>query len=254
MIVAYEVDCQPCLRKEGKEVIGPQGAAILRSIANGSSLTRTAKALNISARKARERIRQMEAADGSQLISNRKGSALKLSEQGARLLDIYENHSSAIEEQVRRRFKNPILTVDGILVLEDGIVLVRRGKEPGKGLLALPGGIVEYGETVEQAVRREFLEETGLKTEVVRLLGVYSDPGRDPRGHFISLVFQLRGKGGKLRGGDDAADALVLPIEEARSLAFDHESMIRDFLQTEHESRQRPKRRQSPSREPGHKK
>jgi molybdate transport repressor ModE-like protein len=126
VIVAYEVDCQPCLRKEGKEVIGPQGAAILRSIANGSSLTRTAKALNISARKARERIRQMEAAYGSQLISNRKGSALKLSEQGARLLDIYENHSSAIEEQVRRRFKNPILTVDGILVLEDGIVLVRR--------------------------------------------------------------------------------------------------------------------------------
>ena len=77
------------------------------------------------------------------------------------------------------------MAVDAVLLHEDKLVLVRRGKPPFRGRYALPGGGVEFGERLEEAVEREVLEETGLESEVMRLLGVYGDPGRDPRGHTI---------------------------------------------------------------------
>jgi len=87
--------------------------------------------------------------------------------------------------------KRPLIAVDGVLIKDGKILLVRRGKEPFRGYYALPGGFVEYGETVERAVVREVYEETGIKTRVKELLGVYSDPNRDPRGHVISIAFIL---------------------------------------------------------------
>ncbi|MEM2534555.1 MAG: NUDIX hydrolase, partial [Candidatus Nezhaarchaeales archaeon] len=88
--------------------------------------------------------------------------------------------------EARRR---PLVTVDGVVVRSVGsIVLVRRRRPPYEGYWALPGGFVEYGETVEEAVKREVEEETGLIVDIKGLIGVYSKPDRDPRGHVISIA------------------------------------------------------------------
>ncbi|RLF67488.1 MAG: ADP-ribose pyrophosphatase [Thermoplasmata archaeon] len=124
--------------------------------------------------------------------------------------------------------KRPMIAVDGVLIRDRKILLVRRGKDPFKGYYALPGGFVEYGETVENAVVREVLEETGIKTRVKELLGVYSDPNRDPRGHVISIAFLLEYVEGEPRGGDDAEKAQWFDLEDLPNLAFDHDKIIRD--------------------------
>ncbi len=126
--------------------------------------------------------------------------------------------------------RNPALTVDGVLIEDGKILLIKRGKEPFKGKWALPGGFVEYGERVEDAVIREFQEETGLETEIIRLAGVYSDPERDPRGHTVSIVYVLERKGGELKGGDDASEARFFSLNSLPELAFDHEKIVRDVL------------------------
>ena len=93
------------------------------------------------------------------------------------------------------------LTVDAIIPYQGKIVVIRRKNEPFKGYYALPGGIVEYGETVEEAVLREVKEETGLDVKIHKLVGVYSDPKRDPRGHFVSICFITLPVGGELKAG-----------------------------------------------------
>jgi 8-oxo-dGTP diphosphatase len=125
-----------------------------------------------------------------------------------------------------------ILTVDGIILYNGKIVLIRRKNEPFKGKLALPGGIVEYGESVENALTRELREETGLICKPKRLVGVYSRPDRDPRGHFVSVCFLAEPVGGKLKAGDDASSVILLSIEEALKceLAFDHSEMLREAM------------------------
>ncbi|MBC7185551.1 MAG: NUDIX hydrolase [Calditrichaeota bacterium] len=132
------------------------------------------------------------------------------------------------------RHRNPVPTVDAVIEVStpgrrDGIVLIRR-KNPPFGW-ALPGGFVDYGETVEQAVVREAKEETGLSIRLKGLLGVYSDPDRDPRGHTISIVFVAEAEGSP-QGQDDAATAAVFPVDELPSeLAFDHSRILADYLQ-----------------------
>jgi ADP-ribose pyrophosphatase YjhB (NUDIX family) len=124
--------------------------------------------------------------------------------------------------------RNPYPTVDVIIELGSGIVLVKR-RNPPDGW-ALPGGFVDYGESVEAAAVREAREETGLDVELTALLGVYSDPGRDPRFHTVSTVFVGRA-GGEPRGGDDAAEARVFdPVSLPSPMAFDHASIIGDYL------------------------
>jgi 8-oxo-dGTP diphosphatase len=120
------------------------------------------------------------------------------------------------------------LTVDGIILYDNKLVLVRRGNEPFKGRLALPGGFVEKDETVEQAVVRETKEETGLDTEIVRLIGVYSDPGRDPRGPTVSVCYRLRVTGGSPRASSDAAAVELVAPGAIPPLAFDHDRMMAD--------------------------
>ena len=127
--------------------------------------------------------------------------------------------------------KTPTLTVDAIIKTnDDKVVLVKRKNPPYKGWWALPGGIVEYGETVEEAVKREVKEETGLEVEIEKLVNVYSDPNRDPRGHFISICFLCRMIGGTLEAATDAAEVSVFPLKEVRNLklAFDHKKMLKD--------------------------
>jgi 8-oxo-dGTP diphosphatase len=126
--------------------------------------------------------------------------------------------------------QNPKLTVDGIALKGGQIVLIRRKNPPFQGQYALPGGFVEHGETVEFAVVREFLEETGLQARVKSLFGVYSDPGRDPRGHTVSVVFELEIIGGELHGGDDAAEARLFQLDNLPELAFDHGKILEDYI------------------------
>jgi len=127
--------------------------------------------------------------------------------------------------------KKPSITVDGVIIKNGKVLLIKRRNEPFKGRWALPGGFVEYGETVEDAVLREVKEETGMDAEIKKLVGVYSDPSRDPRGHTISIVFLLEGKG-DVMAGDDAVEAKFFDLNELPPLAFDHEKIIKDAIQT----------------------
>lgn len=128
------------------------------------------------------------------------------------------------------RTGGPALTVDAVWIAGGRILLVRRGRRPFRGRWALPGGFVEVGETVEQAATRELREETGLRPREVKLLGVYSRPGRDPRGPTVSVAFRMRGTPRSPKGASDAADAEWVPLAQAHGLAFDHDEIVRDAL------------------------
>ena len=127
--------------------------------------------------------------------------------------------------------ETPKLMVDVVIPSERGVVLIRRGTEPFAGQWALPGGFVELGETVEAAAAREAAEETGLAVEVARLIGVYSEPERDPRGHNVSVAFLVRALGGELAAATDASEVSVLDPSSVE-LAFDHRRIIDDALST----------------------
>ncbi len=131
--------------------------------------------------------------------------------------------------------KAPALAVDIVIEVGSRIVLIRRKHEPFAGSWALPGGFVECGERVEEAAKREAKEETNLDVEVKELLGVYSAPERDPRGHVVSVCFIARGEG-ELKGKDDATEARLFPPEEAmrQRLAFDHADIIKDYMRKKH--------------------
>ena len=128
------------------------------------------------------------------------------------------------------RPETPLLTVDIVITsnLEKGepFVLIERANEPPGW--ALPGGFVDIGETVEQAAIREAKEETSLDVTLTGLLGVYSDPGRDPRGHTVSVVFTAS-SGGELQAGDDAARAGWYGFDDLPVLAFDHAQILADY-------------------------
>ncbi len=124
-------------------------------------------------------------------------------------------------------YRNPFPTVDVIIRVGEEVVLIERKGEP-KGW-ALPGGFVDYGESLEAAAVREAREETGLELRELRQFGAYSDPARDPRQHNISVVFTARGEG-ELQGGDDAARAELFPLDALPSpLCFDHGKILEDY-------------------------
>ncbi len=127
-------------------------------------------------------------------------------------------------------YKNPVPTADIIIEVEgtEGIVLIKR-KNPPQGW-AIPGGFVDYGESLEETAIREAKEETGLDVTLVRQLRTYSDPRRDPRHHTITTVFIARARGVP-RGGDDAAEARIFTRDTLpRTLAFDHEQILMDYF------------------------
>jgi 8-oxo-dGTP diphosphatase len=130
-----------------------------------------------------------------------------------------------------RSYTGPALAVD--CVVRDGagrLLLVRRGREPFKGRYALPGGFVEAGERVEAAALRELREETGIVGQIERLIGVYSDPGRDPRGPVVSIAFLVTPATDLATGGDDAEDAAFVADWKTTDLAFDHARIVADAL------------------------
>lgn len=125
----------------------------------------------------------------------------------------------------------PLLAVDIIIAMVDRptqpIVLIER-RNPPHGW-ALPGGFVDLGETLEQAAVREAREETGVDIKLQALLGCYSDPARDPRGHTVSVVYVATATGNP-RAADDARDLQLLEVDEAwPALAFDHSLILSDY-------------------------
>jgi 8-oxo-dGTP diphosphatase len=138
--------------------------------------------------------------------------------------------SKRIPERVFSKIRKlvPILTIDGIIFLDDKVLLVKRSIKPYSGYWCVPGGRVEFGETVEEAVHREVKEETGLDVEIERMVGIYSDPKRDPRGHTITIAYLLKALGGELRHDKKEASSIkyfrVLP----KNIGFDHRKIITD--------------------------
>ena len=155
------------------------------------------------------------------------GDDVDLTPEGLEAIRTLELKRKMLDEQMVHMWRKPYLTTDGVLIEDRKVLLVRRRNEPAKGSMALPGGIVEYGERLEDCVVREVREETGLETRVLRLVGISSDPGRDPRGHFVSAFYELERTGGELMAGDDATETGFYPLAHLPQLAFDHEDMIR---------------------------
>jgi len=214
-------------------VFGPGAYQLLKEIQKTGSLRKAAENLGMSYRHAWGLIKEIEENTGYRIIESSRGGKgggeSHLTEKGEELIREFERYDELFQYIVKHPYKKPSLTVDGILVEDDKILLIERKKEPFKGLYALPGGFVEYGERTEEAIVREMKEETGLDVRVKRLVGVYSDPNRDPRGHTITVVYELEKLGGKLRGGDDAKKALMVPLNDLPLLAFDHNQIVEDY-------------------------
>lgn len=157
-------------------------------------------------------------------------------------MENYRRSVDHIDKLADRRLKGeekleneiPSLTVDGIVKrkIDKGIeiLLIKRKNEPYKNMWALPGGFVNYGEMTEKAVIREIEEETGLVCQIVQLVSVASDPSRDPRGHTVSVVYELEHVENKDPvGGDDAEDAKWFNMNELPPLAFDHAELLKKW-------------------------
>ena len=126
----------------------------------------------------------------------------------------------------------PLITVDAVILLNNkkDLILIRRKNPPFQGELALPGGFVDVGETVEKACIREAKEETNINIKIIKLIGVFSDPKRDPRGHNVTIAFLCKPLTDKEKpiAKDDAAALEIIPLSKIQSLklAFDHKEII----------------------------
>jgi 8-oxo-dGTP diphosphatase len=137
------------------------------------------------------------------------------------------------------RHRNPLPAVDIIIEYQNqGVVLIKR-RNPPHGW-ALPGGFVEYGETLEEAAAREAREETGLEVEVLGQFHSYSDPRRDPRQHVITTVFVAQGAGPLQAASDARAAAVFPPDDPPEPMAFDHGRILQDYLKVRQRWRSRP--------------
>jgi len=128
-------------------------------------------------------------------------------------------------------YKQPALAADCVVFDREGrLLLIRRRNPPFQGQYALPGGFVDYGERMEDAALRELKEETGIDGTLIGLVGVYSRPDRDPRGHCVSAVYRIDARGQAPVAGDDAAEAEFVADYRAKELAFDHNEIVADAL------------------------
>lgn len=127
--------------------------------------------------------------------------------------------------------RQPALAADCVVFDPQGrLLLIRRKNPPFQGQYALPGGFVEHGETTEHAAARELAEETGLAAVTLSLIGVYSDPARDPRQHVVSIAYLVRVADYVPRAGDDASQAEFVADWQRETLAFDHNRIVSDAL------------------------
>ena len=130
-------------------------------------------------------------------------------------------------------YPRPAVAVDLAIVSRASprrVLLIRRKNEPYRGCWALPGGFIEMEETLEESARRELLEETGIVAGKLTVLGVYGDPGRDPRGRVITVTYLAEVDPAKVRpiAADDAAEVGWFSLRKPPKLAFDHAKMLSD--------------------------
>lgn len=132
------------------------------------------------------------------------------------------------------KYKNPSLTCDVFIYDDDlNFILIKRMNDPFKDCWALPGGFVEYGESVEDAAIREAKEETNIDVELEELVNVYSAPDRDPRRHTVTVAYTARGDLKTRKADSDAKDIDVFQVEKLDSIniAFDHAIIIKECLE-----------------------
>lgn len=222
--MTFALRADPVLTEDGRDLLDGDDLHLMLMLREGGP-EKAAANLGISRETVRRRVRRIERDIGSKVLENGH-----LNQRGIDIVERMELYVRLMDEQLRHLWRKPSLTCDGLLVREGKVLLVKRGKEPFRGCYALPGGFVEYGEKAEDCVVREVREETGLETEVLRLMGAYSEMGRDPRGHLVTLLYLLREKGGALKAGDDAEAAGFFDRSSLPCMAFDHERMIEDCL------------------------
>jgi 8-oxo-dGTP diphosphatase len=126
--------------------------------------------------------------------------------------------------------KSPILTVDGIILNKRKVLLVKRALRPFLDSWTLPGGHVDYGETVEKAIKREMKEELGIPVKIKELFGVYSDPKRDPRYHTATIVYLLGEIRGKIQINEESSGFKYFPLKNLpKKIGFDHRQILNDL-------------------------
>lgn len=129
---------------------------------------------------------------------------------------------------MEKKYRNPLVTVDIIIEIGEQIVLIERANPPLGW--AIPGGFVDYGESLETAAKREAMEETGLEVRLTDQFHTYSDPDRDPRQHTVTTVFIAQASG-EPKGRDDARKAAIFTRKTIPShMAFDHGKIIDDYF------------------------
>jgi len=230
----YDLKLKIWLERDGAFIISDGRAKLLRKVKDSGSLAEAAREMGMSYRHAWGILHRIAQNAGGDVVDSvrggKEGGETKLTPLGEEVLREFENKSRSVLSQFEHEWKRPSVTADGILVKDGAVLLIRRGNDPFKGSYALPGGFLERGETLEHCVVREVREETGIRSEVAELVGVYSAPDRDPRGHFVTAVYHLRQTGGMLKAGDDAEKAEWVPIEKLPELAFDHRRIVDAFL------------------------
>lgn len=223
-----ELVVQTRLEEDGVLLMNDRFRGLMVAVESGLSLKKAATQADLSTSSVSRWRSQVRAQRGSDPLQ-RRGSRLQASILGAALLEEFEHRKAAHEAHEVPKLRAPLLAVDGVVLVEGKLVAIRRRYDPFRDHYALPGGIVEYGESAEEAAVREVREETGLETRVVSLIGVYSRPDRDPRGHVVSAVYELESIGGTLASGSDAAAVELIDLETPPEMAFDHETIIAEF-------------------------
>ena len=127
--------------------------------------------------------------------------------------------------------KHPIPTADAVLIEDDKVLLIKRNHEPFVGFWVLPGGHIDYGETAETAVVREMKEETDLVVEIKKLIGVYSNPERDPRRHTMTIAYLVNRISGEVKIDHEATEFKFFEVGNLpEKMGFDHRDVVQDAI------------------------
>lgn len=224
--IRYEVEIK---RKSKKHFLSKREEKLLSLLKSVVDVPKICKEVSCTLTELNALINEINSDDKLVLLD---GGSLKLTKLGKGYLEYFERLSEAVEFYSAHPYVRPAVTVDGLIFYGERIVIIKRKNFPFKGEYALPGGYVNYGETVENAVVREMVEEIGQPPEDLKLVSVVSDPSRDPRGHTISVVFTGRISDPPVAGDDASSVLLVYPKEIIKKkMAFDHQDIIRTFIQ-----------------------
>jgi 8-oxo-dGTP diphosphatase len=224
---------------DGHPILGEGRAELLELIDETGSLSEAARGMGMSYRYAWGMVRKISEAAGGPVVESARGGSrggrTTLTPLGREMIGTFRRVEEALQDEARRgAFPHPRLAVDAVALRGDQVLLVMRGRGPFEGMWALPGGFVERDERLEDAVMRELEEETGAKGRLLGLVGAYSRPDRDPRGHTVSVVYAVEVDEGEVAGGDDASEAAWHDLGSPPPLAFDHDEVLADYLERGH--------------------